>query len=155
MMNDSDSNAVVDDYGSMTVADLRDACKARALQTKGKKSELVARLREDDSYAREMTAEYGNNAPANADSSNVDRRISELLEEAASSGKHVVMKGILDELRAKNAEEPKYVDVKITSLGITPEKFTTGGAPSATADVLRKLAGDPFADPPKYGKVRQ
>ena len=26
-----------------------------------------------------------------------------------------------------------------------------GGAPSVTADVLRKLAGDPFGDEPKYG----
>jgi hypothetical protein len=38
-------------------------------------------------------------------------------------------------------------------LGLKPEKFTVGGAPSVTADVIRKLAGDPFADPPKYGTV--
>ena len=45
------------------------------------------------------------------------------------------------------------MDITITSLGMEPDKFTSGGAPSATTDVLRKLAGDPFADPPQYGKV--
>jgi DNA polymerase-1 len=34
-----------------------------------------------------------------------------------------------------------------------PTKFTAGGAPSCTADVLRGLAGDPFADPPNYGSA--
>lgn len=51
-------------------------------------------------------------------------------------------------------KEPKFVDVTIPSLGMKPEKFTAGGAPSVTADVLRGLAGDPFEDPPKYGSVR-
>ena len=32
-----------------------------------------------------------------------------------------------------------------------PEKYTIGGAPSVTAAVLKKLAGDPLGDDPKYG----
>ena len=36
---------------------------------------------------------------------------------------------------------------------MTPTKFTAGGAPSVTADVLRGLAGDPTLDDPKYGAV--
>ena len=61
------------------------------------------------------------------------------------------MKETLAEIRAKNAEEPKYVDVTIRSIGMEPEKYTVGGAPSVTAAVLKKLAGDPLGDDPKYG----
>ena len=88
-----------------------------------------------------------------ADSSIAYRKISELLEEAVASGENDALKTILADIKAKDEEEPKYVDIKVTSLGMVPDKFTSGGAPSATADVLRKLAGDPFADPPNYGKV--
>lgn len=37
------------------------------------------------------------------------------------------------------------------SVGLTPTKYTTSGAPSCTADVLRELAGRPTDDPPVYG----
>ena len=57
-------------------------------------------------------------------------------------------------MKEKSNAEPKYVDLTIKSIGMKPEKFTAGGAPSVTADVLRGLAGDPFGDPQKYGKVR-
>jgi len=43
---------------------------------------------------------------------------------------------ILSEIKAKSEEELKWVDVSITSLGMEPTKFTAGGAPSCTADVL-------------------
>ncbi|KAL7547633.1 hypothetical protein ACHAWF_014731 [Thalassiosira exigua] len=59
----------------------------------------------------------------------------------------------MEAYRAKDEEEPKYVDVKITSFEMEAKKFTASGAPSATADVLRKLAGDPFAEPPRYGEA--
>jgi DNA polymerase I-like protein with 3'-5' exonuclease and polymerase domains len=146
----------VDDYDSMSVKDLRDACRVRGVEATGKKSALVKVLREDDAQARELTAAYMSSSP----SSNTDlsytathRKISELLEEAAASGENDALKTILDGIKAKNMEEPKYVDVKITSIGMEPDTFTTSGAPSATSDVLRKLAGDPFADPPVYGKA--
>jgi hypothetical protein len=45
------------------------------------------------------------------------------------------------------------MDVTIRSLGMAPEKYTVGGAPSVTSDVLRKLAGDPYEIPPNYGTV--
>ena len=32
-----------------------------------------------------------------------------------------------------------------------PKTYTAGGAPSVTAAVLKKLAGDPLGDDPKYG----
>eukprot|EP01082_Thalassiosira_pseudonana_P008832 g7700.t1 g7700 contig26:83324-86755(+) len=149
---DSDPDSIsssVDDYDSMTVADLRDACNARGLSPDGKKAALVKELREDDSLVREVSAEYMNNPQQ--DSSIAYRKISELLEEAVESDGNAALKSILADIKAKNEQEPKYVDVTVRSLGMTPDKFTVSGAPSATADVLRKLAGDPFADPPKYG----
>ena len=146
-------SANVDDYDSMSVKDLRDACNARGVPSKGTKAALIKELRADDSMIREVTAEHMK-TPSNGDDSIVYRKMSELLEEAVSSGGNDALKTILADIKAKNEEEPKYVDVKITSLGMTPDKFTTSGAPSATADVLRNLAGDPFADPPKYGTVR-
>ncbi|KAK7242157.1 DNA polymerase theta [Aureococcus anophagefferens] len=39
----------------------------------------------------------------------------------------------------------------VRSVGLTPTKYTTSGAPSCTADVLRELAGRPTDDPPVYG----
>jgi DNA polymerase I-like protein with 3'-5' exonuclease and polymerase domains len=147
----------VDDYDSMSVNDLRDTCRVRGVEATGKKSALVKALREDDAYSREITAAHMSSSPS---SSNTDlsytathRKISELLEEAAASGENDALKTILDGIKAKNMEEPKYVDIKITSIGMEPDTFTTSGAPSATSDVLRKLAGDPFADPPVYGKA--
>ena len=161
MMNSGDpeqskTHSNVDDYAAMSVKDLRDACKARGLDATGKKAALVKELREDDAQIREISAEYMsvNASPSDLSHSATHRKISELLEEAAASGKHDALKSILDGIKAKNTVEPKYVDIKITSLGMVPDKFTSSGAPSATSDVLRKLAGDPFADPPKYGKVR-
>jgi len=157
LMASSDSTAaaadsVIDDYKSMSVQDLRDACIARSIETKGKKkNDLIKDLRDDDSFAREISAEIMKNPQR--DSSVTYRTISELLGEAVDSGENDALKTILAGIRAKNEEEPKYVDVTIKSLGMEPEKFTVGGAPSATADVLRKLAGDPFADPPKYGSA--
>jgi len=35
----------------------------------------------------------------------------------------------------------RYREIVIRSIGMTPEKFTSGGQPSVTIDVLRKLAG--------------
>ncbi|KAA8499682.1 DNA polymerase I A, chloroplastic/mitochondrial [Porphyridium purpureum] len=49
-------------------------------------------------------------------------------------------------------EQPKKKrPLKITGLGIKPVDLTVKGAPSASSAVLRKLAGFPRADPPKYG----
>ena len=157
MMNNPETSgsmlANVDDYDSMTVKDLRDACATRGIPSSGKKkAALIKELRADDSMIREVTAEHMK-AHTGADSSFAYRKISELLEEAVASGENDALKTILADIKAKNEEEPKYVDIKVTSLGMVPDKFTSGGAPSATADVLRKLAGDPFADPPNYGKV--
>eukprot|EP00536_Pseudo-nitzschia_multiseries_P000650 jgi/Psemu1/249814/estExt_Genewise1Plus.C_80101 len=57
----------------------------------------------------------------------------------------------LEDIKEKSMARPKFIDVTVRSLGMDAIKHTAGGAPSVTADVLRKLAGDPFEDPPRYG----
>ena len=145
----SSSNAMLPegDFETMPDDDLRDACTARNLERSGTRKQLLDRLRQDTSYSLELFS-------ATADrSSDGYLTISKALEAAAKSNGGA-LKEILDDLKEKSNAEPKNVDITIRSIGMTPEKATAGGAPSVTADVLRGLAGDPFADPPKYGKVR-
>ncbi|RLN98662.1 hypothetical protein BBJ28_00014173 [Nothophytophthora sp. Chile5] len=43
--------------------------------------------------------------------------------------------------------------ITIHGLGIPPTHFTASGLPAASADVLKELAGNPDADPPRYGRA--
>ncbi|OQS03587.1 DNA polymerase I [Thraustotheca clavata] len=45
----------------------------------------------------------------------------------------------------------KKREILIKGLGIPPVALTAGGAPAATAEALRELAGKPHADPTQYG----
>lgn len=138
--------AVDDGLGDMTDDDLRDALVARGMNRKGDRKVLLERLRTDISYASEMLE---TSSPNDREGYMV---LSEALE-AASRQDGSTLAEILAEVKKKTTAEPKYIDLKITTLGLEPFKYTAGGAPSVTADVLRTLAGDPFADPPKYGKA--
>ena len=137
-----------DEFESMTEDELRTVCASRSLPDGGNRDGLLRTLRDDQAYNLEIIA-------ATADrSTDGYRTISEALENAVEKdGEGGILKEFLLDLKAKANEKPKNVKVTITSLGIEPQKFTVGGAPSVTADVLRKLAGDPFADPPNYGRV--
>lgn len=140
------SDEPVDDFDSMSDDDLRDVCKTRGLSENGKREQLLERLRSDTSFSKELLA-----AMTPKDNNGYEI-ISKALEDAAKGSSAI--NDILSEIKEKTEAEPKFVDVTIRSIGMTPEKFTSGGAPSATADVLRKLAGDPFEDEPKFGTVR-
>ena len=126
------AEVIKDDLDDMSVEDLRDALVGRGLDPEGSREEVLARLRQDIKLVVEMQED---NPPTGRDS-------------------YIALSHMLEQ-RAKDVVPtiPKFINVKITSLGLVPEKFTVGGAPSVTADVIRKLAGDPFADPPKYGTV--
>ncbi len=126
----------------MTDRDLSDSCAVRGLSSEGTREELLERLREDIFYAAQVAAA----TPANANSNN-------FLVNALEASGSAAAKEIMDSIREKSMAEPKFVEVTITSIGMAPEKYTAGGAPSVTSDVLKKLAGDPFRDPPKYGSV--
>ncbi len=135
-----------DDFDTMTDDDLKDVCATRNLDQSGTRKQLLDRLRQDTSYSLELLS-------ATTDrSSDGFRSISEALEAAAQSDGGA-LKEILSDLKEQANAEPTKVDITIKSIGMEPDKYTAGGAPSVTADVLRGLAGDPFNDPPKYGRV--
>jgi len=134
-----------EDFDSMDINDLRDACIARGLPDKGNEGTLRKVLKEDTAYSLEIFSEV---VPKDNDAFHA---ISQALERAANCDGNELLQETLAEIRAKNAEEPKYVDVTINSIGMEPEKYTVGGAPSVTSAVLKKLAGDPLGDDPKYG----
>lgn len=136
-----------EDLEEMTDDDLRDALIARGINSTGSRKQMLDRLKADIDFTTGVMAE---SQPTNKDGY---AAISLALEEAAKKDGGAISE-ILSELKQKSEVVPKFVDVKVRSLGLSPEKYTAGGAPSVTADVLRKLAGDPFADPPKYGSVR-
>jgi hypothetical protein len=135
-----------DDLESMTDEDLRDALVVRSQSSAGTRDELLQRLKSDIEFTSGLLTA----------TSHDDRdgyiALSEALEHAAKNEGGAIT-DFLNELKQKSEEVPKYIALTVRSLGLEPEKYTAGGAPSCTADVLRKLAGDPFADPPQYGTV--
>lgn len=141
------ANPETESMSSMTVADLRDALVARNLSKSGKKSELIDRLQKDIQLTIEISDAK---QPEGRDSCVA---VSLILAEAAKKEGSALAE-FLAETKAASKSVKKFIDVTITSLELSPDKYTVGGAPSVTADVLRSLAGDPFSDPPKYGSVR-
>lgn len=135
----------LDEFDDMSDDQLRLSLAARDLETAGVREDLLARLREDIMFVQELETVIP------PDAANGYRTISEALAAAANDGGSVG--DILAAIDEKLAGGPKHIDLKITSLRMQPEKYTAGGAPSVTADVLRMLAGDPFEDPPRYGTV--
>jgi hypothetical protein len=134
-----------DEFDEMSDDDLRISLGTRELETSGNREELLERLRVDIRFSQELNmAESPNDSKGYA-------TVTEALQAAAQTGEATMQ--ILSEMQAKSKEPPKYMDVTIRSLGMVPEKHTVGGAPSVTSDVLRKLAGDPYENPPKYGSV--
>jgi len=147
-LSDVGSNKKEDDgLDSMSDDDLRDFCVARGLGRKGARDELLERLRSDIDFTSGIMK---SSPPCDRDDYIA---LSEALE-AASQEDGSTLSEILAEVKERATAEPKHIEVTIKSIGLDPIKFTAGGAPSVTADVLRTLAGDPFADPPKYGTVR-
>ena len=146
-LSEPEPKAVDDELDDMSDEDLRTSLGARELDTNGDRQEMLQRLRKDIEFTQQITS------ATTGDSATGYKTISEALAAAAESQDGGAITDILAEIKAKAEQAPKWVEVKIRSLGMQPEKYTAGGAPSVTADVLRKLAGDPFADPPKHGAV--
>eukprot|EP00977_Amphora_coffeiformis_P011483 scaffold2767_cov177-Amphora_coffeaeformis.AAC.57 len=137
----------MDDFDAMSDEDLADAVKARSLSPVGSREELLERIRDDIAHTNELLTSY---TPQSRDGYVA---LSEALEEAAKKEGGALAE-YLDEFKLKSKKVPKYIDVKISTLGkLEPAVYTQGGAPSVTANVLKELAGDPFADPPRYGSA--
>jgi hypothetical protein len=134
----------MDEFDEMSDDELRQSLAARNMDESGERAEMLQRIREDIQFVSELENVVPNDSLGHA-------TIIEALETAASKGG--VTKEILAFIKEKATEEPKHIDITIKSLGMQPIKYTAGGAPSVTADVLRELAGDPFENPPRYGTV--
>jgi hypothetical protein len=133
----------------MTVDDLISALVSRGLPPAGTtREELLRQYAGDVEFVDEMKGKAGSSDPSSS-----AETISRALEKAAKEGGSVSF--VMQEVKEQEEQLPRFIDVRIPSLGLEPHKATAGGAPSVTADVLKKLAGDPFSDPPKYGTVRQ
>jgi hypothetical protein len=135
-----------DEFDTMTDEDLRDACVARNINSQGTRETMLHDLRKDIHFQQkiwELTPDL--------QSQDGYEKIGKILARAADSDEQLA--AVLKELDEKKKATAKYIDVKIKSIGMAPEKFTSGGSPSVTANVLWELAGDPFSDPPKYGKA--
>jgi hypothetical protein len=136
----------------MKKTELKALCKICGLSASGKKDELRQRLRECfmSTVQDDFEAMDDDDLRVVCNTRNIPElgSRSELLKHLRAEISYCTRL-----LQEKPPAEPKYVDVTISSIGMTPEKFTVGGAPSVTADVLRKLAGDPFDDPPRFGMV--
>jgi SAP domain len=129
------------DYDKMDLAVLQDVFKARNINKEGTREELIAELRKDDEDMKDLVydAKGGYEALCNV-----------LYEVERKNGE---LAGLIEEQNRKAAKVPKNVELKIQSQGLIPETFSAGGAASVTAAVLQKLAGNPYADPPRYGTV--
>lgn len=132
-----------DDVSEMSDEDLRDSLKVRGISIPETRDAMIEALRSD--------IEMANMLATKTKEGGVGGAVIEALERAAQRESSIAQ--ILEELDAKEKKVPKFMELVVESLQLDPEKYTTGGAPSVTADVLRKLAGDPTADPPIYGSV--
>lgn len=134
-----------DGIETMSDDDLRHALISRGLPTVGTREELLELYREDcETVTKIQECSHGANGLDDYVA------VSRMLEQAAMT-QGGAMAQFLAEKKEKAGQVPKYIDVTIRSLGLTPDKFTASGAPSATSDVIARLAGDPFSDPPKFG----
>ena len=124
--------------------ELREALIGRELPLHGTRKELEDRLKEDIGFTLGLVEDA---APAGRKDC---LALSDILERAARK-EGGALADFLQESKEQSLKIPKFVDVTVRGLGLKPEKLTAGGSPSVTAAVLRTLAGDPFADPPKYG----
>ena len=137
-------NTNQDDFKAMSDDELREALISRNVSPDGTRKQLIDRLRQDIEYTNTMVGLHSTH----------DRHdyvaLSKALEMAAKDVGGKIAE-YLSELDGKSTLRPKFIDLTVSSIGLKPVKYTKIGAPSATSDVLRTLAGDPFADPPKYG----
>lgn len=142
------------DLDSMTEEDLRDAIVGRGLQVVGStREELLQQYIEDIEFVEDVKTAGEAAASASTAFTSINDLVARALESKAAEGGSVAE--VMQEMKQKSEQIPKFVELRIPSLGLAPTKATAGGAPSVTADVLRKLAGDPYSDPPRYGEVRE
>jgi hypothetical protein len=165
-----------DKYADMSLEDLRSAVRGRMMDATAERSLLLRKLRADDNYAIALIHEYKSAAEAltrgpslGTAASLVSRRASGSVARAETppvviptvapiiamnlgSAARPLDDPRLEALRLKFANvsgrqgNKRYRNLTIRSLGMKPTKFTAGGLPCVTMDVLRELAGKPSLD---------
>ena len=135
---------ISENVDDLTLEDVIDKCRVRGIpHDENNEEQMKKLLKDDDNFTHGLLAA---NTP---NDNNMFETIRHALQSLAENNPELQM--TLDKICAKKDSIPKYTDVIITSLGMKPEKFTAGGAPSVTSDVIKTLAGDPFQEKPKYG----
>lgn len=133
------------DLESLSDQDLRDALASRGLRVRKnqKREKMIEELQRDIETAKILL-----DSPE-ADPSDGYSALMAVFDEAAKLDDGSPLSEYVKSKTTK--KDPKYVQVEITSLdvGLEPSVYTAGGAPSVTAPVLKKLAGDPASG--KYG----
>jgi hypothetical protein len=144
LLNSPATETSIDEFDEMSDEELRQSLTVRGICNDGDRFELLQKIRCDIQFIKDVEE-------AAPQDSTGHTTIMEALEAKASRGG--ATEEILAELKEKSKKVPKFREITIKSLGMQPLKYTAGGAPSVTADVLRQLAGDPFDAPPRHGLV--
>ena len=105
-----------DDFEKMSDDDLRHACAGRGIDDGGDRKSLTRRLRDDHAYSSEVRSAVL--MEGYEDDVDGYRRISDALQRLDCG---VAFREMLSELKEKEKEEPKFVDVTITSIGMKPD----------------------------------
>jgi len=140
----SESQVSVRRFDHLSDEEVSSTLKSRGMSLASTAEERRQELEDDEQFIAQTA---GNSAEH--DCIEIARRLEE-----ASKLEGSTLEQFIREQQEEAAKPTKKFDVTIKSIGLKPMKFTAGGAPSVTADVIRELAGDPFSDPPKYGTVR-
>lgn len=129
--------------------DLRQALLVRGLLTEGLSRQDMEQRYEDDVKALQgLAREYDS---ADAIASALDGSLAQYLEAQTTREKPAKRSFDLQVISLYELMKEKIQNGEAKPLN--PLKQTVSGSPSVTADVIRELAGDPFADPPKWGKA--
>jgi DNA polymerase I-like protein with 3'-5' exonuclease and polymerase domains len=137
-----------DEFSSLSDTDLDITVRANNMEPKATREEKIQQLRDDIDFKLGLQAISGQ-----TDGNALDQVVRSLLDR--KGGNKRFLDEIRDGFRMKQDKTSKFIDIKITGLGITPPKLTANGAPSVTADVIHELAGDPFREVPKFGTAYQ
>ncbi|CAM9543134.1 unnamed protein product [Scytosiphon promiscuus] len=150
---------IQDEYVDYTAPMLKEKLKEKGLKTTGKKDELLARIRGQE--VPDPADIYKGMSREDLQHVCVVRQLStdgtktQLVRNLAKDDDFTLkLNSCIENKNTVVAPRPKmtkYRDLTISSLGMTPIKFTASGAPAVSMDVLRHLAGEPNEDPPKYG----
>ena len=157
----------INPYAGQTAPQLKDQLRERGLKLSGKKSELVARLMDDDAIKDADIGSYEGKKYTDMttddlmdiciarglewqNGSGIDERES-MLEALKIDAEFIASMDAEHLQRVSQAVEldkvKKHREITIKSLGMTPSEFTPAGTPQVSAAILRKLAGTDVLGP--------